>query len=193
MASKQQEKSEQTRMELKESAYKLFLEKGYDGTTIAEITSNAGYSTGSFYRHWKEKEELFNLIQDEFLEKIITLIQQAISEITSQEQIVDLLVNIYFELTKDSATLRLFVESPQAIKPDKFMPKIRELLGFCTNILSAKINSLSQGQRNELSSYQISSLIYSFLGGYILLNSIGMEVSSIETLRSALLAVLKID
>lgn len=59
MPGKQQEKSLQTMCELMESAQRLFDAKGYSKTTVAEITEGAGYAKGSFYRHWKSKDELF--------------------------------------------------------------------------------------------------------------------------------------
>lgn len=59
MATRQQEKSLQTRRELMQSAQSLFSSKGFIKTTVAEITDGAGYAKGNFYRHWKSKDELF--------------------------------------------------------------------------------------------------------------------------------------
>ena len=58
MARKQQEKSLQTQRELMESAERLFAAKGFVATTIAEITAEAGYAKGNFYRHWPSKDEI---------------------------------------------------------------------------------------------------------------------------------------
>lgn len=191
MARRQQEKSEQTRKELKSSAYKLFLEKGYDRTTIAEITSNAGYATGSFYRHWKEKEELFNQIQDEFIEYFKVLNRKAIEKIASFEDIVNLLVSNFDQLTSSQITLRLFIEMPKGVKEGLFLPRINDILEYCTDLLAKKIRHLSAGQRTDWASYQTASLLYSFLSGYIVLKSVNIETSPIETLKSAFLAILK--
>jgi AcrR family transcriptional regulator len=59
MSTKQQEKSLQTRQELMAAAVELFGARGYDATTVADITRRAGYAKGSFYRHWQSKDELF--------------------------------------------------------------------------------------------------------------------------------------
>jgi len=58
VARKQQEKSLQTQRELRESAEKLFAAKGFVSTTVAEITADAGYAKGNFYRHWQSKDEI---------------------------------------------------------------------------------------------------------------------------------------
>lgn len=49
-----------TKENLKNSALKLFLKKGYEKTTIGEIESAAGLAprAGSFYRHFKSKQQL---------------------------------------------------------------------------------------------------------------------------------------
>jgi AcrR family transcriptional regulator len=193
MASKQQEKSEQTRKQLKESAYRLFLEKGYDGTTIAEITSSAGYATGSFYRHWKEKEQLFNLIQDEFIQNIKDLSRQAMEEIKSLEGTVDLLAHLFYELTVNRATLRLFVEGPQMMKNDQFLNKMNDIIRYFTEQLSRKMTELTGGSRPELAIHQLANLLCSFLSGYILLRSVEIEVPPIDTLKRALLVIVQAD
>ena len=59
MGTRQQEKSEMTRRELKETATRLFLEKGYEAASIQDIAAAAGYSVGSVYRQWKSKQQLF--------------------------------------------------------------------------------------------------------------------------------------
>jgi len=41
------------------TAVSLFRKKGYDGTSIDEIISNAGIGKGTFYQHFKNKESLF--------------------------------------------------------------------------------------------------------------------------------------
>jgi len=47
-----------TKNELVECAIKLIKEKGYDTTTIDEICEVAGITKGTFYYHFKSKEEL---------------------------------------------------------------------------------------------------------------------------------------
>ncbi len=59
MARKQQEKSQQTADELMAVAMELFGVKGFSATSVSDITEQAGYAKGSFYRHFKSKDELF--------------------------------------------------------------------------------------------------------------------------------------
>ncbi len=42
------------------SARKFFLEYGYEKANLRELCRDAGITTGAFYRHFKDKEELFS-------------------------------------------------------------------------------------------------------------------------------------
>ncbi|MEF9840884.1 MAG: helix-turn-helix domain-containing protein, partial [Lachnospiraceae bacterium] len=59
MGIKQQEKTVQTKQEMKKAAKELFLQKGYDATSIQDIADKAAYSVGSYYRQWKSKQQIF--------------------------------------------------------------------------------------------------------------------------------------
>lgn len=50
------EKGERRRRELLKIAYRLFLEKGYDNTSIDEIIAAAGIAKGTYYYHFPSKE-----------------------------------------------------------------------------------------------------------------------------------------
>lgn len=71
MRNRQQEKTLLTRNELKKAAKELFLENGYEYTTISEIVAKAGYSVGSYYRHWNSKTQIFMEIWDEYVSEFI--------------------------------------------------------------------------------------------------------------------------
>ena len=47
-----------TRERLTEAARRVIARKGIDATTIADITSEADVGIGSFYNHFKSKEDL---------------------------------------------------------------------------------------------------------------------------------------
>jgi AcrR family transcriptional regulator len=50
---------EQTRERLVAAAAKLFNRVGYHGTDSNRIAREANYSTGTFYKHFKDKREIF--------------------------------------------------------------------------------------------------------------------------------------
>ena len=56
---------EETVQKILETSLKLFLEKGYEQTTVLDIVANLGGLTrGAFYHHFKSKEEVLGAIFD---------------------------------------------------------------------------------------------------------------------------------
>lgn len=56
--------SEERKQEILDGAMKLFSEKGYDRTSISDISSYLGISQGLCYRYFKSKEEIFESAVD---------------------------------------------------------------------------------------------------------------------------------
>lgn len=57
--SRREERKEETRRELIESAARTFARRGFHGASLDEIAREAGYSTGAIYWHFKGKDDLF--------------------------------------------------------------------------------------------------------------------------------------
>ena len=55
---------EETVQKILAVSYRLFLEKGYDHTTIQDITDALGMSKGAVYHHFKSKEEIMDAVGD---------------------------------------------------------------------------------------------------------------------------------
>lgn len=65
------EKGEKRKHELLQIAYRLFLSKGYEETSIDEIIDEAGIAKGTFYYHFESKEALLEaLINKMISEKV---------------------------------------------------------------------------------------------------------------------------
>ena len=67
---------ETRKKQIKDAALKLFSEKGFHNTTMAEIALAAGVGKGTLYWYWKSKEELaFSLVSD-MLSAFLALIEE---------------------------------------------------------------------------------------------------------------------
>ena len=54
-----------TKRKIFETSMELFAKKGYDNTSIEEITATVGVAKGTLYYHFTSKEEIFNFLIQE--------------------------------------------------------------------------------------------------------------------------------
>lgn len=69
---------ESRRQELLEAALKLFIERGVNEPTVADITSTAGAAKGTFYRYFESKEDLLGALEDDYTERLCGLLAESI-------------------------------------------------------------------------------------------------------------------
>jgi AcrR family transcriptional regulator len=70
-----QQRSEETRSKIIESAIRLFSTRGYKAASVDDICTEAGISKGAFYHHFESKQALFVELLDGWLETIDTAIE----------------------------------------------------------------------------------------------------------------------
>jgi AcrR family transcriptional regulator len=66
-----------SRGRLEKAAIELYLEQGFDQTTVAQITERAGLTTRTFFRHFADKRDVLFVGQDELRERIAKTIAAA--------------------------------------------------------------------------------------------------------------------
>jgi Transcriptional regulator len=59
LSDKSPTKGETSRQNIIEAAYRLFLEKGYNATSIRDISRRCGLTIGGVYTHFSDKEQIF--------------------------------------------------------------------------------------------------------------------------------------
>ncbi len=74
------------------AALKIFLQKGYDATSISDVVTECKITKGGIYHHFKNKEELFIEAIDYLFEKFEELERSMYSESANLKQI----LQIYF-------------------------------------------------------------------------------------------------
>jgi AcrR family transcriptional regulator len=70
-----QQRSEETRSKIIDSAIRLFSAHGYNTASVDDICAEAGISKGAFYHHFKSKQELFLALLDGWLQTIDNAIE----------------------------------------------------------------------------------------------------------------------
>jgi AcrR family transcriptional regulator len=87
---KRKQQALNTRRKIFDTAIKLFAKKGYERVTVDDICRKAGVSKGSFYNHFKSKDQV---IIEEFL-KIDDYYQEVLEKVENRGDYTDKLIEL---------------------------------------------------------------------------------------------------
>jgi AcrR family transcriptional regulator len=93
-------KRQQTRQELIRAAMRLFEERGYEQTTVAEIAAAVGVSTKTFFNYFASKDEVLFPHLSRRIEAAVALIEQR----SPGDQMADVLVSAMQHMLADALT-----------------------------------------------------------------------------------------
>jgi AcrR family transcriptional regulator len=75
------QRQEQTRRKLLDAAARVFVRRGFQGSTVEEISAEAGYTRGAFYSNFASKEELFvELLHERVYKTYTDMSERALSD-----------------------------------------------------------------------------------------------------------------
>ena len=74
---RREQKREETRRRLTRAAQRLFVEQGFDGTSVDEIASAAGVSRRTFFHYFDSKEDVVLSRHDDFERALLDAIRTA--------------------------------------------------------------------------------------------------------------------
>ncbi|WP_426508377.1 TetR family transcriptional regulator [Dactylosporangium sp. McL0621] len=125
-------KKQKTRWAIQEHAVRLFVQQGYDATTIEQIAEAAEISPSTFFRYFKTKEDV--VIQDRYDELMAEKIRQAPADQPPLEVIRRAFVDGFQAITEDEmdqalqrAKLQLSVPALRMRALDNLQDSIRYL------------------------------------------------------------------
>jgi AcrR family transcriptional regulator len=85
------------REEILLAAQKVFAAKGFFPTTMSDIAREAEFGTGTLYKYFKSKEELYFTLIDEKVEEINCLVKAELSQKTSSVERINKALKLQFE------------------------------------------------------------------------------------------------
>lgn len=172
-----QEQKENTRNLILETSKKLFLERGYEKTTMRMIASEAGVATGTAFTHFPDKSSilmatLYTDIHETALQAMATIPSKG-NFIDTLAHIVDLLFKQYAktpELSKLMFKESLFSEGLWAELVSM------QFIGFATYVQTLLENAQQKGEINPNS--DCSLLAQSLMALYIYSTSMGLRLGT---------------
>ncbi|KAA6464829.1 TetR/AcrR family transcriptional regulator [Acidobacteria bacterium AB60] len=109
---------EQTRARLVQTAAEIFNRLGYHGTDSNQIAHQAGYSTGTFYKHFKDKKEIFLTVYEHWVTEQWNAILGAIEAGRTPRDIAREVVRISIDFRTKGRTLRSSLQVLVSSDPD---------------------------------------------------------------------------
>jgi AcrR family transcriptional regulator len=154
-------KGRQTREAIEQAARKLFAERGFHGTTLADITTAAGKSAAVFYRYFDDKEDLLAVLAESFLHDIVTPSGSSVDLPGSPDDnaFFTAVVTGYWNMFKQNIGIMIAVAQLAATQP-RFAAVQNEFRRFGMDIVAASIRrAQEQGFGAELNPQHTAAAI----------------------------------
>lgn len=133
-------KGRQTRESLERAARKLFADRGFHGTTLADITSAAGKSSAAFYRYYTDKEDLLYALAESFLHDVVmpSGLTVHLPESPDDTAFFTLVVTGYWNMFKQNFGIMVAVNQLADTKP-RFAQVQNEFRRFGIDMVAASV------------------------------------------------------
>ena len=186
-------KGQQTQHAIERSARKLFAEKGFHGTTLADITSAAGKSPAVFYRYFTDKEDLLAALAESFLHNVLTPsgLSLHLPDSPTDDAFFTSVVTGYWNMFKQNIGIMIAVAQLAATQP-RFANVQNEFRRFGIDIVAASVRRAQQqgygsGLNPEHTAAAIGLLFESFTTVFVGasgLGSVGVSISDHDAIAT---------
>ena len=144
----------QTRQSLEDAARKLFAQRGFHGTTLADITGEAGKSPAVFYRYFAAKEDLLASLAESFLQNVVELPQTP-----DGGDFFTSAVSTYWQMFKPNIGIMVAVDQLAATQP-RFALLQQRFRRFGMDIVGASVRTAQrQGHAGDLDADHVALAI----------------------------------
>jgi AcrR family transcriptional regulator len=154
-------KGRQTRQAIEQAARKLFAERGFHGTTLADITSAAGKSPAVFYRYFADKEDLLAALAESFLHEVVTPsgLSLHLPDSADDDAFFTSVVTEYWNMFKQNIGIMIAVAQLAATQR-RFAAVQNEFRRFGMDIVAASVRrAQEQGHGTELNPQHTAAAI----------------------------------
>ena len=183
-------KGRQTRQAIELAARKLFAERGFHGTTLADITSAAGKSPAVFYRYFADKEDLLAALAEAFLHQVVTPpgLSLHLPDSPDDDAFFSSVVTGYWNMFKQNIGIMIAVAQLAATQP-RFALVQNEFRRFGMDIVAASVRrAQEQGYGEELNpehtAAAIALLFENFTTVFVGTSGLGVAISDADAINT---------
>ena len=183
-------KGRQTRQAIEQAARKLFAERGFHGTTLADITSAAGKSPAVFYRYFDDKEDLLAALAESFLHEVVepSGLRLHLPDSPDDDAFFTSVVSGYWDMFKQNIGIMIAVAQLAATQR-RFADVQNEFRRFGMDIVAASVRrAQEQGYGTELNPQHtaaaIALLFENFTTVFVGTSNLGLQISDVDAITT---------
>jgi AcrR family transcriptional regulator len=183
-------KGRHTRQAIEQAARKLFAERGFHGTTLADITSAAGKSPAVFYRYFADKEDLLAALAESFLHEVVTpsSLSVHLPDSPDDDAFFTSVVTGYWNMFKQNIGIMIAVAQLAATQ-QRFAAVQNEFRRFGMDMVAASVHrAQEQGYGAELhpqhTAAAIALLFENFTTVFVGTNSLDLDISDEDAIAT---------
>jgi AcrR family transcriptional regulator len=183
-------KGRQTRHAIEQAARRLFAERGFHGTTLADITSAAGKSPAVFYRYFDDKEDLLAALAQSFLHDVVAPSGSSVPLPSSPEdgEFFTTVVTGYWNIFKQNIGIMIAVAQLAAAQ-QRFADLQHEFRRFGMDVIAASVHHAQEqgygaGLNAEYTAAAIALLFENFTVVMVGTSGLGLQMSDADAIAT---------
>ncbi|WP_046247328.1 TetR/AcrR family transcriptional regulator [Hymenobacter terrenus] len=153
--------SQSTEERIREAARKVFMAKGYDGTTSRDIAEASGLNVAMTNYYFRSKEKLFQLTFEDFHRKFFAKMNSIINEDIPLRKKVSLMIDHEYEMVEQNPDLPMFVMYEMRRNPNLFPELPPKSLSKHAFIVRQVKEAIAKGEMKPIAPMQLMLLITS--------------------------------
>lgn len=140
------EKGEKTLQNIIEAAEKVFMIKGYNGSTVKDISNEAGVSVGTIYIYFNDKKSIYDYLLLNYSHYIRSQIAKRTAKLTSRREIEREGLLVFLEIVRDKRHIYNIIWESLYIDKQKFEDYY---INFAKNYSESIKDAISKGQMKK--------------------------------------------
>jgi AcrR family transcriptional regulator len=160
------------REEILMAAQKVFAAKGFFSTTMSDIAGEAEFGTGTLYKYFKSKEELYFTLIDEKTEEINRLVRAELSQETSAAERIKTALKLQFEFfERNRDFFRIYISERSrfewTVKNELGKGLHEKMIAYINNLGQVMRQGIEEGRFRPLDPMDLAHALVGIVNSFI--------------------------
>jgi AcrR family transcriptional regulator len=171
------------------AAVKTFKEMGFEEATISEITCEAGYAKGNFYRYWSSKGDIFLDIMGQKLKQHRDKRDEKLAEAKDFDEALEIVLDFLTTLLDDSRWADIFLEfTVHAAKTKDLREKLLQgVYRLSPEIFADIFDPFTKNKRAKME--KLGAVVTALFEGFLIQHQLGYRKFNTKDLREVIIVL----